>query len=59
MSRYLEEIKRILVSGGVLILDLRVIDEVTQGLKDLVKGGFSCEIFRHRRRGKTVKCVLG
>ena len=41
------------------MLDLRAIVGVTQGLKDLVKGGFSREIIRHRRRGKLVTCVLG
>ena len=59
VSTYLEEVKRLLTQGGVLVLDLRVIDGVTQGLKELKKNGFSCEIFRHRRRGKSVKCVLG
>jgi len=59
VSTYLEEVKRLLTRGGVLVLDLRVIDGVTQGLKELEKNGFSCEIFRHRRRGKSVKCVLG
>ncbi|CAL6339177.1 unnamed protein product [Bathycoccus prasinos] len=53
-----EEIKRVLVQGGVLILDLRVVDGVTQGLRELQRNGFSCEIFRHRRRGKSVKCVF-
>ena len=59
VSTYLLEVKRLLTQGGVLVLDLRVIDGVTQGLKELEKNGFSCEIFRHRRRGKSVKCVLG
>jgi SAM-dependent methyltransferase len=59
VSTYLKEIKHILVKGGTLILDLRVIGGVTQGLRELQKNGFSCEIFRHRRRGKSVKCVLG
>ena len=58
VSTYVKEIKRLLSQGGVLILDLRVIDGVTQGLKELQKNGFSCEIFRHRRRGKSIKCVL-
>ena len=57
VSTYLEEINRILRKGGVLILDLRVIDGVIQGLKDLTSKGFRCEISRHRRRGKTVKCL--
>ena len=59
VSTYLKKIKLLLVQGGVLILDLRVIDGVTQGLRELERNGFSCEIFRHRRRGKSVKCVLG
>ena len=59
VSTYLKKIKLLLVQGGVLILDLRVIDGVTQGLRELQRNGFSCEIFRHRRRGKSVKCVLG
>lgn len=58
VSTYLKEIKRVLVQGGVLILDLRVIDGFTQGLRELQRNGFSCEIFRHRRRGKSVKCVF-
>jgi len=58
VSTYMKEIKRILVQGGVLILDLRLKDGVTQGLSELEQNGFTCEIFRHRKRGKSVKCVL-
>ena len=57
VSTYYDDIKRILKKGGVLILDLRVLDGVIQGIKQLERGGFKCEIFRHRRRGKTIRCV--
>ena len=57
VSTYLKDIKRILKKGGILILDLRAIDGTAQGLKELERASFECEIFRHRRRGKTVRCV--
>ncbi|CAL6295796.1 unnamed protein product [Bathycoccus prasinos] len=43
--------------GGILILDLRVLDGTVQGLKQLERAGFECGIYRPRRRGKTVRCV--
>ena len=57
VSTYLNDIKRILKKGGILILDLRGIDGTVQGLKQLERERFDCGIFRHRRRGKTVRCV--
>ena len=57
VSKYVEKIKQILRKDGVLILDLRVIDGIIQGLKELKREGFNCKIFRHRKRGKTVRCV--
>ena len=57
VSTYLNDIKRILKKGGILILDLRVLDGTVQGLKQLERAGFECGIYRHRRRGKTVRCM--
>lgn len=60
VSTYLEEVFRLLRVGGVLILDLRVQgtrSQVIEGLTDLKQQGFICTIVRHRRRGKTVRCL--
>jgi len=60
VSTYLDDVFRLLKSGGVLILDLRATGygrrAIVQGLVELLSKGFSCTIVRHRRRGKTVKC---
>lgn len=59
VSTYLGHVYRILKSGGYLVLDLRNSSNpsVPEGLIELVDKGFKCEIVRHRRRGKTVKCI--
>lgn len=60
VSVYLQQVYRLLRVGGVLILDLRVKDSkshVVEGLTELEQQGFSCTIVRHRRRGKTVRCM--
>eukprot|EP00218_Dolichomastix_sp_CCMP3274_P007871 CAMPEP_0170143852 /NCGR_PEP_ID=MMETSP0033_2-20121228/13172_1 /TAXON_ID=195969 /ORGANISM="Dolichomastix tenuilepis, Strain CCMP3274" /LENGTH=323 /DNA_ID=CAMNT_0010380323 /DNA_START=304 /DNA_END=1275 /DNA_ORIENTATION=- len=68
---YLDEVTKLLRLGGILLLDLRGEYKRTTnaqgeietrlsaifGLNELHAAGFECDVVRHRRRGKTVKCI--